>query len=394
VVRFWKDVEGQEKRVHVRERICPISGHGAMNQTERERRAKEIIAESGVDTIAYFKRVVKQQLGVTFKEQSKIWLERSQSRKRRPLRATTLPTIHAALDKWILPEVGHLPLCETAKYSTMKSLVAKMNAASLSAQTVNAYFRIAAAVVKSAEDADGNPLHPYKWDASKLDLPIVEPSKQRRPSITEDTMVEFTKVKSAKYRVLFILAASTGCRIAELLGLEIKDLLDDFTTVRVIQQAKGTKLTQQLKTENSERLVDICPEVAGLLKEFLGGRTAGLVFPSRNGKPLNPSNICNRAIHPLLKTKGLQLGGSHIFRRLRMTWLRENAVPADIERFWLGHGNKTVGDAYSMLKRNAKFRKEIAGRIGVGFELPTSISGSNVPNVPKTASKVSTEVLA
>jgi integrase len=30
-----------------------------------------------------------------------------------------------------------------------------------------------------------------------------------------------------------ILAASAGCRIGELLGLEIKDLLDDFTTVRI-----------------------------------------------------------------------------------------------------------------------------------------------------------------
>jgi integrase len=329
-----------------------------------------------------------------FKEQSKIWLERSQTRKRRPIRATTVPTIQAALDKWILPEVGHLPLSETAKYPSMKALVAKMNAGGLSAQTVNAYFRMAAAVVESAEDAEGNPLHPCKWDANKLDLPIVEVSKQRRPSITADTMAEFAKVKSPKYRMLFILAASSGCRIAELLGLEIKDLLDDFTTVRVIQQAKGTKLTRELKTANSERLIDVCPDVAVLLRAFLGGRSSGLVFSSRNGKPLNPSNICNRAIHPLLQMNGLPLGGSHIFRRFRMTWLRENAVPADIERFWLGHGDQTVGDNYSMLKKNVKFRKEIAARIGVGFELPTSISTSIVPNVPKTASEESTEVLA
>src|SRR5882724_11844822 len=26
VVRFWKDIAGQEKRTHVRERVCPISG--------------------------------------------------------------------------------------------------------------------------------------------------------------------------------------------------------------------------------------------------------------------------------------------------------------------------------------------------------------------------------
>jgi len=36
-----------------------------------------------------------------------------------------------------------------------------------------------------------------------------------------------------------------------------------------------------------------------------------------------------------------------------------------------------------MLKKNVKFRKQIADKIGVGFELPNSISASVVPNVPK-----------
>jgi hypothetical protein len=30
VVRYWKDIGGQEKRQHVRERICPISGPGSL----------------------------------------------------------------------------------------------------------------------------------------------------------------------------------------------------------------------------------------------------------------------------------------------------------------------------------------------------------------------------
>ena len=50
-----------------------------------------------------------------------------------------------------------------------------------------------------------------------------------------------------------------------------------------------------------------------------------------------------------------------------MTWLRENFVPADMERFWLGQAKRTVGNDYSMLKRNVKFRKQIAEKIGVGF---------------------------
>ncbi|MGH9684236.1 MAG: hypothetical protein ACRD4S_11585 [Candidatus Acidiferrales bacterium] len=47
-----------------------------------------------------------------------------------------------------------------------------------------------------------------------------------------------------------------------------------------------------------------------------------------------------------------------------------------------------------MLKKNVKFRKEIADRIGVGFELPDSISSSVAPNVPKIALQQVEQVVA
>jgi len=62
--------------------------------------------------------------------------------------------------------------------------------------------------------------------------------------------------------------------------------------------------------------------------------------------------------------------------------------------FWLGHANRTVGDDYSMLKKNVKFRKQIADKIGVGFELPNSIWASVVPNVPKMAVEQAEQVVA
>src|SRR5215471_2557485 len=43
VVRYWKDVLGQEKRALIRERICPISGPGSLSKSERQRKAREII---------------------------------------------------------------------------------------------------------------------------------------------------------------------------------------------------------------------------------------------------------------------------------------------------------------------------------------------------------------
>jgi hypothetical protein len=46
-----------------------------------------------------------------------------------------------------------------------------------------------------------------------------------------------------------------------------------------------------------------------------------------------------------------------------------------------------------MLKRNVKLRKQIADKIGPGFELPGSIFAPIVPNVPKMPVKTHEEVV-
>src|SRR5260370_34798360 len=67
VVRFWKDIEGQAKRVLVRERICPISGPGSLNRSERERRATVFIADAQLCSRQNFNPVVKRDFAVPFK---------------------------------------------------------------------------------------------------------------------------------------------------------------------------------------------------------------------------------------------------------------------------------------------------------------------------------------
>jgi integrase len=262
----------------------------------------------------------------------------------------------------------------------MKRLVAKMNASQLSPKTVNTYFRIAAAVVGSAEDEDGNPLYPRKWDSEKVDLPIVESKEQHRPTIDERTMTFLASCRKPLERMLFILCGATGMRIGEVLGLEIdKHFAEDFSRILVRQQAKGKTLTKDVKTKNAIRDIDIHPEVAQLLRQFVGTRKSGLLFGSNSGAPLNPSNIRNRILYPILASMGAEKGGPHVFRRFRATWLRKQKAPEDLIRLWLGHGGTSVTDLYVNIEKEKAWRKTEADRVGVGFALPTSV----VPNVPK-----------
>lgn len=96
VVRFWKDVEGEEKRQRVREKICPISGPGKLSASGRKHKAKERIAHSGADTVEHFERVVRSNHGITFRKQAEIWLKQMKNRKRKPVARLRLTIENAA----------------------------------------------------------------------------------------------------------------------------------------------------------------------------------------------------------------------------------------------------------------------------------------------------------
>jgi integrase len=148
--------------------------------------------------------------------------------------------------------------------------------------------------------------------------------------------------------------------------------------------------TGAILPENRQRSqdVDLHSSVAVLLKAFIGDRKSGLLFCTRNGRPISPSNLLRRNLHGILKDLEQPKAGAHAFRRFRVTWLRKNRTPGDLERFWLGHANKTVTDEYSRLKEDVTFRKEVAKKVGIGFELPTP-SPVVAPNAPKEVDSTS-----
>jgi hypothetical protein len=88
----------------------------------------------------------------------------------------------------------------------------------------------------------------------------------------------------------------------------------------------------------------------------------GYLFATEHGSPLNQRNVL-RVLH------AHKLVGFHAFRRFRLTLLRKNGVPKDLERYWMGHASEDVGDLYSKLKDDVAYRQEWAERVGLGFEL-------------------------
>jgi hypothetical protein len=85
--------------------------------------------------------------------------------------------------------------------------------------------------------------------------------------------------------------------------------------------------------------------------------------------------------------KNMGLVSCDAVRRFRITHLWKNGVPDDLIPFWLGHAGKSVTDHYSKLKDDLEFRKEVAVRVGLGFELPSkkTVIGLNGPKIESEA---------
>jgi integrase len=173
-------------------------------------------------------------------------------------------------------------------------------------------------------------------------------------------------------QVLYALLAGSGLRVGEALGLEIKHLSSDCRTITVEQSCWEGDI-QTPKTKNAYRQVDLCTPLADLLKAFIGDRQSGSVFSNRAGKPLSQTNIVRRSLHPILKELGVEQTGFHAMRRFRTTWLRKHQAPEDFIKFLLGHAKESVTDGYSKLADDVEFRKEVAEKIGTGFDVPTSL---------------------
>jgi hypothetical protein len=155
VVRFRMDVPEQAKRKHMCVRISPISGPGSLTKPERERKAKEIIAESGADRPECLAHAEGISSGVTFREQAAWWINHVQQRKRKPIAPATVESWQGSLDVWILPNLGDLPLSSVGNL-VLKRLVEKMVEAGLSPKTVNTYSQVVKSVVASAVNEKAN----------------------------------------------------------------------------------------------------------------------------------------------------------------------------------------------------------------------------------------------
>lgn len=117
--------------------------------------------------------------------------------------------------------------------------------------------------MKSLKAPNGEPIFNRTWDAETMDLPIVEYSEQKRPSLRAKAVSELLSSSSGQEQALYVLLAATGMRISEALALETRHFVNGGLTIKVEQQVekdspRTAKYSQDHCCEERNRLAPGC----------------------------------------------------------------------------------------------------------------------------------------
>ena len=166
-----------------------------------------------------------------------------------------------------------------------------------------------------------------------------------------------------RFEPLYMLAISTGLRRGELLGLRWKDVDLERGTLRVgraLVREAGRHVLGETKTRRGRRQINLTPRAVSTLKAHckkqleekikLTGlhRDHGLIFATRVGTPINPENLVNRSLKPLLERASLPEIRFHDLRHTCATLLLGRRVHPKLVQELLGHATIAMTlDTYS-----------------------------------------------
>lgn len=336
--RYYEDVSGQDIR---KRKSIPIGLKGQMTKPEARRRLRAMLEEMGINTSAHLERSLKP---VQTFEQYANWWEKSIQPLHQPSSANSS---HYILKKHLRPRFGSMPMDSITQESVQEWIADLQSEGKLKPRSIKNVWKVLRLILGKQRVKD--------WT---IRLPK-NPKKEQR-WFTPEEMQKIIAAAWSQYKVLLQLAWATGMRSGELFGLKAEDLDLDNAVVHVRRSA-WQHLEVTPKTDAGHRDVDIDAGTVEVLKQHLGDRKTGLVFPSRNGTPLVNRNVNVHVLRVICKRLGIPNGGIHAIRHGRISLLQAMGVPGDLIMKWVGHTSLKITSVYTHF--SDQFRKEIVSKL-------------------------------
>ncbi len=250
------------------------------------------------------------------------WLE---GYARPNVRTKGYKTYAAFIRVHITPSIGHVPLPKLIP-QTIEAFYRDLQAKELSATTVHMIGTMLKGALERA----------IRWGIiSQNPAKTVEIPKRSKPAYTtwtpEQARTLIVEGQGARFHLLFVTLMLTGLRLGELLRLRWEH----------IDLKQGVIYVPGTKTENAKRTVLLPPSLLlSLVSLHEREPESDLVFHTRSGTPLNPTNVRLREFYPLLERLKLPRIRLHDLRHFHATYLLSHGADLASVSARLGHGSK------------------------------------------------------
>jgi integrase len=295
----------------------------------------------------------------TVESYTRHWLAKIAPAERSPL---TLERYTSIISAHIIPRLGPIPL-QALDGKAIDGFYAhcrkqgRRDGAGLASGTLQNVHRLLSQLLRSA-------VRTKTLARSPMDDVQTRPKPKRKKIDVLDQSELATLLAHLKGHWLYmptLLAAYTGMRRGEVLGLRWRDIDFDKSTLQVAQTMEvigGKVRVTSPKTDRSSRTINLpaslLPELTehrkdqAALRLKLGLGKPDLVFTSPDGKPIHPVAFCNAFTH---KTRAAGLKTKfHALRHLHITYLLKSGVPVHVVSARAGHSRASITlDAYSHL---------------------------------------------
>lgn len=343
VGRFYVDMPGVSKR---KRRALVLGTKRELTRSEAKRKLLEILTQEGVNTPTHLERSLKPS--TTFADVADAW----ESKRLPQLKESSRYTAPKQIAKYLRPRFGQLVL-ENIKTGTVNDWIVDLQAKALEPKTIHNLWKLFRAIMNWHSQQNDEP--PRKWYPS---LPTIPEIEQRW--FTQEETGRIVGAAEGQYKVLFHLAGVSGLRAGELFGLHVEDLDVNRGVIRVRRSVwRGQEVSP--KTRKGYREVWVDSATVHVLQEYLEGRTAGRVFQTKNGTPLNDHDVLIYVLHPICDRLKIRRGGMHAFRHGRVSHMQQNQVPPDFTKAQVGHSSLRTTSGYTHF--SDAFKREIVEQL-------------------------------
>jgi len=163
--------------------------------------------------------------------------------------------------------------------------------------------------------------------------------RQQAAAFTPEQAQDIIQLAANPYRLMFAIAAYTGIRAGEIMGLRGEDMDLDRGTLTICQSSWQGQL-QAPKSLASENSVPIPAPLLDMLKGY--GSKQGLLFVNAYGRPFNQQKVVQKKLWPLCDALKIPRKGFHAFRHMHATLLIDTGASPKVAQRQLRHANASV----------------------------------------------------